>query len=133
MPVLKITFLMSILAVKGLCQVNDRSGNNNMLPPGPSRISGHVVDQYGNPLNGATITVLYPDKKWRKEDTFYSNEWGRYEVSVFRYEQPYVKLQIKVQEKVCATLRYNDPGMGMNLGIGEKPVVCKVKSRRRKK
>lgn len=107
--------------------------NHNPLPPGPTRISGEVIDQYGNPIHGARITVKYPDKKQRDADTFLSNEWGKYMASVFRYDQPYIILEIKVENKVCKTIRYNDPRFGMNIGSSNDSIVCKVRKKRANK
>jgi len=106
--------------------------NNYPLPPGPSSISGTLVDQYGNPIQGANVTVKYPDGKQRPVDTFTSNEWGIFSVSVFRYDQPYIDLEIKVGKKVSKTIRYMNPGRGKNLGHYTQKIVCPVKKKKSK-
>lgn len=126
--ILTLTLMLSI-CVQSKSQQDERN-KFNPLPPGPTRISGEVVDRYGNPIKDARITVKYPDKKQRDADIFFTNEWGRYSASVFRYDQPFIVLEIKVDNKVCKTIRYNDPGRGMNLGFSEKATVCKVRKKR---
>lgn len=106
--------------------------NNNALPPGPSTISGTLVDQHGNPIPGAKVTVKYPDGKQREVDTFTSNEWGIFQVYIFRYGQPYIDLEIRVGKKVCRTIRYSNPGRGMNLGSYREKIECKLKKRKKK-
>lgn len=112
---LPIVFLFSIL-----CYAQE----NNALPPGPSTVSGKVMDENGNPIAKAKVTVLYADSVQRDADNFYTNEWGYFTAYVFRYNQKYIDIQIKVSDKVCKTIRYNNPGMGKNLEMGQREFTC---------
>lgn len=123
-----ILIIIILFMVKGICF----SQQNNALPPGPSTITGTLTDQYGNPIKDARITVKYPDGNQRNVDTFTSNEWGIFSVYIFRYDQPYIDLEIKVNNRICKIIRYDKPGRGMNMGHWQEKIICEVKQNRKK-
>jgi hypothetical protein len=98
--------------------IEDRNAvlKRNALPPGPTTISGCLVNQKGEPIKGAEITVRYPDGKQRDVDTFRSSDDGTFLVYVFRSDAPYVNLEIKSSKKVLMAIRYDQPGLGQNIG-----------------
>ena len=99
------------------------SQEHNPLPPGPSTISAMVCDTSGKGLSNATVTVKYADGQQRSCDTFKVYD-GYFTAYIFRYDQAYIDLEISINGKICKTIRYNNPGMGMNLGHPMNKIIC---------
>ena len=104
------------------------SQGENALPPGPATISGKVVDKTGEGVKGATLTVLYKDGKQRPCDTFYSNSDGYFTAYVFREDQDYVDLEIKINGLLCKIIPFNGVIPGCNLGHPFNQILCPIKN-----
>ncbi len=113
-----ILILFVFLTFKSFAQ------ENNPLPPGPSNINGQVVDSKNKAIANAEITVLYTDKQQRPCDTFKSNMDGYFTAYVFRYDQSHIDLEIKINGKICQTIRIDHPGMGFVIMVPGNKIIC---------
>ncbi len=100
----------------------------NALPPGPTTISGKLLNAAGKAISGATLTIIYPDGKQEKSDTFHSSADGYFTAYVFRDNQKYIELEIRLNGLLCKTIRYDHPGFGVNLGHPLDPILCPIKN-----
>ncbi len=97
----------------------------NALPPGPARIFGTLQNKKGELLKNRAIQVVYPDAPKRKEDLFYSNEDGRFQLYIFRANSTSFDVEVlnKKNKRVIYSRRFEKVHPGSNYGMGEVWIV----------